>query len=234
MNVANSKFYREATAFPQDAVDQFRLRSDGVLTSQQLHWCRANGIPLAFDPMQCGWVPQYCENDMVLSYPDYAKYPAYPVSSGFEFRPWTSSDAPRLAEMLSSERLWQYLPEDFHGPINVQAAAELIEISHAPHHEVMAVVQGDSVVGQVRLLFDGLGVAEISYWLGEEHWGKGYGSKIVQAFCARSLRHHSDLHRLYARVHSGHKASRRILEKTGFVQSDIDDHWLILDLCRYP
>lgn len=230
LNLANTTFHREATASFQGAIDQFRKRSEGVLTSQQLHWCRTNGIPLAFDPMQCGWVPLECEDDLDVSYPDDAKSHVYPKRAEFSFRPWRVDDAPCLAAMLSSDRLWHYLPEEYSGPIDVQTAAHLIEVSREPHHEVLAVLRDGSVIGQARLLFKEPGIAEISYWLGENHWGKGYGSEVVSAFCARSLHRRNGLQRLFARVRCDHQASLRILEKAGFVQTARDGRWLILDL----
>lgn len=232
MNVANISFQKEASVSYGGGFDLSRARSEGILTPHQEQWCRAEGIPLAYDPMQCGWVTAQCADDIALRYPYQSKYPASVDHANFAFRPWAVEDAPQLAAMLCSERLWQYLPEQFHGPIDTSAAAELIEVSRAAHHEVLAVVRGDVIIGQARLLFSEPGAAEISYWLGEDHWGKGYGSKIVQEFCRRSFRQHPALDRLFARVHRDHAASLRILEKTGFVQTGTDGQWVILDRMR--
>ena len=32
------------------------MRWDGVLDPDEKDWCRANNLPLAFDPVQIGWV----------------------------------------------------------------------------------------------------------------------------------------------------------------------------------
>ena len=201
-------------------VDPWRKRSAGVLTRPQIQWCQKNQIPLAYDTAQVGWVPTECEDDITA---------ALPETKQFTYREWTQEDAPVLAGFLSSERLWQYLPEDYTGPLDETAAAALIELGQEDHHEVLAVVRDSEVIGQVRLLFSGPGEAEISYWLGEPFWGRGYASQIVSEYSDRSLRQHPDLNRLFARVHKDHKASLRILEKASFTPSAEDGIWIILD-----
>ncbi len=232
MNVANTTLQREANESYQSAINQSRARSEGVLTEPQMQWCRTNGVPLAFDPMQCGWVTLHCDDDLAVSYQNGSKYPPYTSQTSFVFRPWETDDAPRLATLLSQEQLWTFLPEQFPGPIDLEAAAALIELTRAPHHNVLAVLKGDLIIGQARLLFTKAGEAEVSYWLDQDHWGKGYGSRIVKAFCLRSLQERPELNRLFARVHQDHKASRRILEKAGFVQTGQDGQWIILDRTR--
>lgn len=44
-------------------LDVFRLRSDGPLAPRELAYCRQTGIPLAYDPVQIGWVTASCTDD---------------------------------------------------------------------------------------------------------------------------------------------------------------------------
>jgi RimJ/RimL family protein N-acetyltransferase len=65
---------------------------------------------------------------------------------------------------------------------------------------------------------------EIGYWLGVNHWGKGYGTEAVRAlidFAFTELEYES----LCAGARVTNPASRRILEKCGF-------QWTGVGLCR--
>ena len=220
MTVENRVFHSDRKSTFAGAVEPVRPRSEGVLSPDQLRWCREHDIAVAFDPVQIGWVTQGCEDD--LSLPELAR-------PEFVFRPWSHEDAPVLAAMLSSERLWHYLPEDFRGPIDEQAAAQLIKLGGEEHHEVSAVLRDGVPIGQVRLLFSGKDAAELSYWLGEGYWGKGYASSIVRDYCERSRRTRPEIKRLFARVHEDHIASQRVLEKAGFARTTRDGVWITFE-----
>ncbi len=213
----------DANANQDATINPGRKRSDGVLTPPEIQWCQSNEVPLAYDTAQLGWIPADCEDDLSV---------ASPQSSGFTFRAWRHEDAPILADLLTSERLWHYLPEDYSGPIDEDAASVLIELGQEDHHQVLAVIRDGAIIGQVRLLFSDPGEAEISYWLGEAFWGKGYASKIVSEYSDRSLAQRPDLHRLFARVHKEHKASLRILEKASYTAAAEDGIWIILERTR--
>ena len=58
--------------------------------------------------------------------------------------------------------------------------------------------------------------AEIGYWLGEAHWGKGVMGVVVPASVEWSWRTFGVLVRLNAEVNTGNVGSRRTLEKAGF------------------
>ncbi len=56
------------------------------------------------------------------------------------------------------------------------------------------------------------GLREIGYWLGQEFWGKGIATRALAAFLLL------ETHRpLYAHVARNNPASRRVLEKCGFI-----------------
>lgn len=213
---------------------RFRPRSHGVLTAAEIAWCRANGVALAYDPVQIGWVPLDCEDDI-----DPAAEAPRPGRS-CSFRPWRAEDAPVLARMLSSPRLWRHLPERSPGPVDAAFAADLIALGNGSgHQDVRAIEHAGEIVGQVRLLFamdgDDRPEAEISYWLDEAHWGRGIGSAAVAAFTALSFRERPGLKRLFARVHVENAPSRRILEKAGYrlrAAPPQDGVWLFLDIDR--
>lgn len=224
MNVANTAFHRDGEPLQAcAAVEQRRVRSAGILSRREVGWCRTNGVAIAFDPLQSGWVPASCRDDLTR-----CELPRESLG----FRPWRAEDAPLLARMLSAEGLWRFLPEPCPGPVDTAAAAQLIELAREPHHHVAAVTLGNRPIGQARLLFTGTAEAEISYWLGEDHWGKGYGSRIVSDFTELCLGKHPEIARLFARVHKENHASRRVLEKAGYCRGARDGDWIILERHR--
>jgi 8-oxo-dGTP diphosphatase len=59
-------------------------------------------------------------------------------------------------------------------------------------------------------------VAEVGYWFGRNYWGKGYASEALPR-CLRMLFDHFGVDSAWASVLPENKASRRVLEKSGFV-----------------
>ena len=57
--------------------------------------------------------------------------------------------------------------------------------------------------------------AEMGYWIGEEHWGKGVGTEAVRQMAEYTC-YYFDIIRLYADVFETNKSSMRVLEKNGF------------------
>ena len=204
-------------------LDPKRVRSMGVLSSAEVASCRANGVELAFDPVQIGWVTLDCSDDFEKS---------GTAETQLVFRPWDETDAPALAALLSDERLWQHLPEEFPGVLDNEAARDLIALGAEEHHHVRAAVENGVPVGQVRLLYSGPGEAEISYWLGVAHWGKGLGRRLVSQFTEECLAEQQHLSRLFARVHENNTASRRVIEAAGYVEAGRDGVWLIFERRR--
>ena len=211
-------------------------RSDGVLSRAEIDDFRRAGVELAYDPVQIGWVRADCVDDISESIAPRAVSAPLHGSASHRFRAWQSGDAPVLARMLSSPRLWDFLPENYAGPIEPNTALELIALSNqADHHLVRAVEHGGQVIGQVRLEVhdDNRATAEISYWLDEAVSGQGHGSAIVGLFADQCLRDRSDLTCLIARVHRDNSASARVLAKAGFRQRmPADDIWKIFERPR--
>ncbi|WP_158412830.1 GNAT family N-acetyltransferase [Hyphomicrobium nitrativorans] len=167
-----------------------------------------------------------------------AQFPR-PALGRLVFRRWLASDAETFAALLGNERVWRYLPDPFPGEITRRAAEDLIALSNeAQHHDVYAVEHEAAVVGQARLLFDVASLArdtaEISYWLGDRHWGQGRGTAIVVAFVRDSFSRWPELRTIVARVHKDNHASARVLTKTGFRadRATLTDLWQLYYIAR--
>ena len=58
--------------------------------------------------------------------------------------------------------------------------------------------------------------AEVGFWIGETFWNKGIISKALKVFCNYIFLEYSFI-KLSANVFEGNEASKRVLEKTGFI-----------------
>ncbi|MEM6887988.1 MAG: GNAT family protein [Pseudomonadota bacterium] len=203
--------------------------ANGILTREQLTWCRAHAVETAYDPTQSGWVlmqTEASEPEVIRNWP----------ATQMVLRPWLAKDAPRLAAYLSSKSLWTFLPEDYTGGLDEEAAQDLIQVSNALEtHMVRAIVYAGTVVGQVRLLFGEQGqtssLAEISYWIGDDHQGQGLASEAVQRTTFNAFSNYPRLERVFARVHRDNQASFAVLQKAGYTREAVDDEtpafWLL-------
>ena len=59
------------------------------------------------------------------------------------------------------------------------------------------------------------GAAEIGYWLGARHWGKGYATEAVRAVIDHTFTN-LDCEAIHSSARVTNPASRRVLEKCGF------------------
>ena len=57
--------------------------------------------------------------------------------------------------------------------------------------------------------------AELGYYIAEEYWGRGIGTKAIKQICSYVFSK-SDIIRIYAEPFAHNKASCRALEKAGF------------------
>lgn len=57
--------------------------------------------------------------------------------------------------------------------------------------------------------------AEIGYWLGKRHWGKGIMTQAVREILKIAFKREK-LHRIYAKIYQENTSSQKIMEKCGF------------------
>ena len=76
---------------------------------------------------------------------------------------------------------------------------------------IKTIIVNGRVAGSVSSYEDD-GKPEITYWLGNEYWGKGIATCALTEFLA----HHNNTRPIYARVAKDNLGSRRVLEKSGF------------------
>lgn len=217
-------------------------RWQGVLTAEQIAQVKDKQVPVAFDPVQIGWVAAH---RISADHPAHLGAPPVPLSwqtgdaeTALTFRSWQPSDVAAYRELLNDRQLWQYVTEEWPGIISDSMALELITISTAaPHHAVNAVLLTGTPVGQARLAFAALGEnpqeAEISYWLGRRYWGRGLGKRLVRAATRKAFADHPYLERIVAFVHPDNHASARVLALAGYQPCGArQDGWTIFQSSR--
>lgn len=122
------------------------------------------------------------------------------------------SDLVRMADNPNIHAVLARLPN----PYTRADGVAFVEIfAQRPDQRPFAITLKDQLIGVVGFTYNAGEPAELGYWLGEPHWGKGIMSEAVKgllesAFATRLYPH------LRARALADNAASLRVLEKAGF------------------
>jgi RimJ/RimL family protein N-acetyltransferase len=137
--------------------------------------------------------------------------------------PLAPPHAPGLAPLLDDwevVRMLAIVP----WPLPAGAVAE-----HARAHaegrseaDEFAILRNGAPIGVAALKRPGTGdpprkMPRLGYWLGRPHWGRGYATEALAALVAYAFAHYP-AERIGAGVFTDNPASRRVLEKLGFVR----------------
>ena len=137
-------------------------------------------------------------------------------------RPGWAEDAPALARVIADETVvrnlatapWPFALED------AEAFLASPRDPAMPHFLITERTDGDPViVGACGLGRRPSGAVELGYWIGRQHWGKGFATEAGRALIdiARTLK----LPRLEASHFIDNPASGRVLEKLGFLPTGL-------------
>jgi [ribosomal protein S5]-alanine N-acetyltransferase len=135
-------------------------------------------------------------------------------------RPWLRGDEPALVKHANNRKIWRNLRDRFPHPYTSSDAEDWIrsvEDQGEPTLNFAIVLDGEPIgaVGLERFGDVERRVAEIGYWLGEAHWGKGLTTEAVIATSTYAFTT-LDIDRLHAGVFEWNPASCRVLEKAGY------------------
>jgi RimJ/RimL family protein N-acetyltransferase len=81
----------------------------------------------------------------------------------------------------------------------------------------------DGQIAGNMVSFEISGEREVGYWLGQEFWGKGIATRALAAFLKLITERP-----LYAHVAKHNAASRRVLEKCGFMLSGEEENFSVI------
>lgn len=138
---------------------------------------------------------------------------------GCVLRRFRATDAASLARHANNPNVAAYLRERFPHPYRIADAQRFIRRVGTSKDAVIACIAVDGeAVGGIGLEFHKdieRCSAELGYWLGEAHWGRGIIAEAIRAFTAWAMPRF-ELTRVYALVNTENTASARVLEKAGF------------------
>jgi len=139
----------------------------------------------------------------------------------FTIRPFKMSDAKDIVRNINNKNVVLYL-STVPFPYKIKNAKEYLNkvISQykakAPNTFACGIEINGEICGSIGLHHIKIGhKAELGYWLGEKHWGKGIMSKAVNLFVSQGFKRFK-LIKIDAYVFSPNKGSKIVLEKNKF------------------
>ena len=137
-------------------------------------------------------------------------------------RKWKPSDLENLVKNANNLNISSNLRDGFPFPYTYDHGRQWIEIAK-DNDCFFAITVDDEAVGGIGLT-PGEDIerisAEVGYWLGEEHWGKGIASSALKGIINYGFNEFK-LERIFAVPLEQNNASRRVLEKNSFVLEGI-------------
>jgi RimJ/RimL family protein N-acetyltransferase len=135
-------------------------------------------------------------------------------------RSFEPGDPPSIARHANDPLVARNLRDRFPHPYTEQDGVEWVAFARSAQPETaFAIEVGGAAVGGVGVeIKDDIfrRTAELGYWLGREHWGRGIATEVVRAVSDWAF-NNLDIARLYAGVFESNTASARVLEKAGFL-----------------
>lgn len=142
-----------------------------------------------------------------------------PNVPGVRVRRWLADDVESLARHANNRNIWINVRDHFPHPYTPSHAQEWIERVGPlePVTQFAIEVDGEAAggIGITQQQDVDRYSAEIGYWLGEAHWGRGIMTAVVRAVTEHAFATFR-LHRIYAGIFEWNPASCRVLEKAGF------------------
>jgi RimJ/RimL family protein N-acetyltransferase len=139
-------------------------------------------------------------------------------------RPWRLDDAESLARHANSINVARHLRDRFPFPYTrANAVAFLKAATNASEVSNLAIEVDGEAAGAIGYVA-GVDVerysAEIGYWIGEAHWGRGIVTEALVLVTAHVF-DEANLLRLFALPFADNVRSMRVLEKAGYVREAI-------------
>ena len=134
-------------------------------------------------------------------------------------RSWRASDQGALAKHADNRKIWLNVRDRFPHPYTLADAENWLAKATTTEPETQFAIELDGEAAGGIGLFLQQDVerfsAEIGYWLGEAHWGRGLATAAVREFTEFAFAQF-ELCRIYANVFAWNTGSVRVLEKAGY------------------
>jgi RimJ/RimL family protein N-acetyltransferase len=135
-------------------------------------------------------------------------------------RDWRPTDLASLVRHANNRNIWINLRDRFPSPYEeIHGHQFLAHVAKLSPPTVWAIeVEGEAAGGiGLEMMTDVERVsAELGYWLGEQHWGRGIMTDVVRALTDELFRTF-DLTRIFALPFADNVGSIRVLEKARYV-----------------
>lgn len=138
----------------------------------------------------------------------------------FTLRPWRSGDEGALVKHANNREVWNNLRDAFPHPYTHDDAVNWIQFvaEQGDRPKRFAVVLDDEPIGGVGIMIGedvDCKVAEVGYWIGQDHWGNGIATEALRCLSKYAFATF-DLVRLQAPIFEWNRASARVAEKAGY------------------
>ena len=163
------------------------------------------------------------------------------TAADVRLRAWRDDDVPELVRLANNRRVWVQLRDAFPHPYTPDAGRAWVSFANSHVPVTSFAVECDGVLVGGTGFVAGRDIercnAEVGYWIGEPHWGRGLATAAVRALVAVIVGR-GGFTRLFALPFAANTGSRRVLEKAGFElsavlrRSAIKDGQ-VLDQCLY-
>lgn len=136
-------------------------------------------------------------------------------------RPWKITDAESLSLALNNKKIQGNLRDGLPYPYTAADAEDYISSALNAEKDsqyAWAITVDDKAIGSIGVFRrDNIHrrTAEMGYYVAEEYWSKGVGTKAVRDVC-EYIFENTDIIRIFAEPFAYNTASCRVLEKAGF------------------
>jgi RimJ/RimL family protein N-acetyltransferase len=135
----------------------------------------------------------------------------------------TLADAKAIAHLANDRRIADCTRRLPH-PYSQDHAIEFVRaIANDARETVFLIEHNFTPIGMVGVDWRDAGAPELGYWLGVEHWGRGFGTEAARAVIDFTFEEFEVEH-LISGARVTNPASRNILEKCGFQWSGVELH----------
>lgn len=137
-------------------------------------------------------------------------------------RKWEYSDLENLIKNANNYNIAANMRDVFPYPYTIDEGKKWIEYAVNSSYNFAITVNNEALGGIGLNIGEDIEriSAEVCYWLGEEYWGQGIVSSALKCLSDYGFRE-LELERIFATPLEDNIASRRVLEKNGFVLEGI-------------
>jgi RimJ/RimL family protein N-acetyltransferase len=134
----------------------------------------------------------------------------------------TLADVKAIARLANDRRIAENTRRLPH-PYSHEHAVDFVRATALARETVFLIEHDNAAVGMVGIDCSTSDNAELGYWLGVEHWGRGFGTEAARGAIDFFFEEFDEDH-LYAGARVTNPASRKVLEKCGFQWSGVELH----------